>query len=222
MTNGADPFQPAAERAERIRLLVCEHAAVAPGKVALDSKLRSDLGITGDDAVELMSAFFNRFSVDPTGFHFIDHFDWEAQVAQGPLVIAAMRLFSNEFDTAWRESKKRESDLTVRHLADCAARGRWLRPQYSAPDRHPANVAAALNVAFRKSAALLSSLFFFAIGIVFPCAMAVVALAVAVDRGGIWPAVIFLGAAWFVWQQLRSARAWALEKTRTPPEASST
>jgi acyl carrier protein len=50
------------------------HLAISREKVGLELSLFHDLGVTGDDACELMAAFSKHFGVDLTEFHFEHHF----------------------------------------------------------------------------------------------------------------------------------------------------
>lgn len=60
-----------------VRFLV-EHQRVRESKIKKETRIENDLGITGDDAMEFMEAFFETFQVDFSAFRFDDHFSPEA------------------------------------------------------------------------------------------------------------------------------------------------
>lgn len=49
---------------------VCDQTSVRADRLTPQTRLVHDLGIDGDDLVELMGAFFAGFTVDPAGFDF--------------------------------------------------------------------------------------------------------------------------------------------------------
>jgi hypothetical protein len=79
-------------------------------RISLHSRIESDLGTTGDDADELMEAFFNRFGVDRQGFRFDRHFNEEG--------FMGCLLF-------WRPRPPKKIDLTVGDLVKSADEQRW-------------------------------------------------------------------------------------------------
>ena len=52
---------------DEVRLFVAEEIGERPDRVELTSRLEEDLGVTGDDAEELLTAFSKRFSVKMEG-----------------------------------------------------------------------------------------------------------------------------------------------------------
>ena len=77
------------------------------------TSLVDDLGIGGDDAVELMEAYVERFSIDCQGFNFDDYFPCEGFDLIG-IIISLFR------------PTKHLKPITVSMLIDSAHAGRWL------------------------------------------------------------------------------------------------
>ena len=109
-----------------VRELVAKCTGHPFEKIHAETRLREDLGIEGDDASELLTAFAKRFGLSMEGFIFLDHFDWEGEDYQTWLVILFLRLVSPSFRKNLRASKAREREITVGHLAYCASLGRWV------------------------------------------------------------------------------------------------
>lgn len=81
----------------------------------LDQRLDHDLGITGDDAAELIDNIHHQFGTRFEGFVFRNYFSDEPDLI-----------------TSWLErifkSLIREKPLTVRHLAKVVEAGAWFDP----------------------------------------------------------------------------------------------
>jgi acyl carrier protein len=60
-----------------ILLFLKKNAGIESENVSLTDGLESDLGISGDDASDLILAFSNRFGVDISGFQFYEYFHAE-------------------------------------------------------------------------------------------------------------------------------------------------
>jgi len=97
-------------------------------KLRPDATLESGLGITGDDAAELIEEIAKRFHISFEGFRFLDHFGPEGFDIFTPIMIFCLRRISPDFRRRWREAEARECDITVRHLVDCVIAGRWVAP----------------------------------------------------------------------------------------------
>lgn len=69
------------------------------------STLEGDLGITGDDALELIIAFVEKFNVDGTQFHMDNHFGAEG------------------WDIFSRYSRSERNDLTISDLKEAVRLG---------------------------------------------------------------------------------------------------
>ena len=65
---------------EEVVMFLSDHLSIAPDKLTRSTRLFHDLGIDGDDAVELIESFSDRFSVDIADFEFSRYFGEEAAV----------------------------------------------------------------------------------------------------------------------------------------------
>jgi hypothetical protein len=88
--------------------------AIRRRDIRLASQLASDLGIAGNDGVEIMDKFAETFSVDLTGLDYLEYFGEEAGC--NPLWILLQCLFS---------SAPKLKPLSVRDLVEWAKRGTW-------------------------------------------------------------------------------------------------
>lgn len=84
-------------------------------KLRPDTQLEKGLGITGDDAVELMNDFFEFFKIDVYSFNYLDHFDSEG--------------YSLFF---WKKNKKKKEVLTLFDLYEMIQAGEY-------PDKKTSN-----------------------------------------------------------------------------------
>lgn len=63
---------------DKVRAFVAQHSAHSVSVIHSETQLDRDLGITGDDADELMEAFGEEFGVDVATFKHEKHFGPEA------------------------------------------------------------------------------------------------------------------------------------------------
>ncbi len=89
--------------------MISEQCSVKEKRLVLSARLEEDLGVTGDDAVELMQAFSSIFNVELTDLEFSKHFGPEA-------------LFSR------RHPELGAYPVTVGHLVNVAEHGHWFPP----------------------------------------------------------------------------------------------
>jgi len=90
---------------EAIVRFVAEKVGVRRSKVSEGTRLREDLGVDGDDAYDLLTAFIKEFRVRNENFDLADHF--------GPEGWGSFGLIG------------RLLPLTVQDLIDSAAAGEW-------------------------------------------------------------------------------------------------
>jgi acyl carrier protein len=105
---------------ERVAQLIVEECGVRRADVRPDSDLERDLGITGDDAGDLMTAYAREFSVDLADFEFLRHFGPEGCLPG--------------FGLYWRVRHGYaigEVPVTPQFLVDAARQGRW--PDFRRP-----------------------------------------------------------------------------------------
>ena len=93
---------------------VCERRLVPREQVSADTSLSWDLGLDGDEAIEFLEEYSERFSVDVSQFEFSKHFGGEG--CNPFLVPYGIYL-------ALTSRKQREKSLKVRHLIEARRRG---------------------------------------------------------------------------------------------------
>jgi hypothetical protein len=74
-------------------------------KVTREAKIEHDLGITGDDAIELLVEYGKTFNLDISRFMAVEYFDGEGD----PILPAIIRFLKGK-------KKKKNKILTVGHL----------------------------------------------------------------------------------------------------------
>ncbi len=97
---------------EQVIDLILEHAGALRDEILPEVYLEDDLGLTGDDAWELMGALHNKFNVDFTEFEFSLHFGPEAglYVAKeyGYYPVSVQHLIEVTEDKKWKLPPKNE------------------------------------------------------------------------------------------------------------------
>jgi acyl carrier protein len=107
-----------ADLLERVRALVAEMSCVRLDRLRPETRLEEDLGITGDDAAELLQAFAERFGVDMTGLSFHKHF--------GPEGCNPLWFF---YTPTWLRAHG-SYPVTIDHLVRVAEIKRWYSPPF--------------------------------------------------------------------------------------------
>lgn len=98
--------------ADDVAGFVAEQLSVRLERLSPQTRLVQDLGVDGDDLVELMDAYFARFGVDPAGF--------QLKAYGGPEgfdLIGALNPFGKK--------EAPVKPLTLAMLTDAANAGRW-------------------------------------------------------------------------------------------------
>jgi acyl carrier protein len=130
---------------ERVRQFVAREASVRVETLTPETRINYDLGVDGDDAVELLEAFMEEFRVDLSAFEFNRYFGPEGGpppafigvIFAFPLLLVfatftfLLDLVSGKRKTIqaineWREQWRRES-LTLEEIAAAAVAGCWRR-----------------------------------------------------------------------------------------------
>ena len=65
--------QPQDDAFARVRGIISARAGVRANKIALKSRLEEDLGIVGDDLVELIDHLFSELNIKPNHFSYRDY-----------------------------------------------------------------------------------------------------------------------------------------------------
>ena len=101
---------------DRVKSLVAQQTAIRIEKLSLQTELGKDLGVDGDDAVELLSKFSEEFQVDLSTFQFDKYFGPEAGIDP----IWALISFLDA-------SRRKLEPVTIQDLVDAAKAKRWLK-----------------------------------------------------------------------------------------------
>ncbi|MCF7789043.1 MAG: DUF1493 family protein [Prosthecobacter sp.] len=95
-------------------------------RIHLHTTLYGDLGIAGDDGLELIQTFGEKFQVDLTGFQSARHFGSEGLSVLAPLGLLWMVL---SYPFRQKRIPEEESNLQAVRICDliaCARAGRWM------------------------------------------------------------------------------------------------
>jgi acyl carrier protein len=97
------------ELEQDIIAFIANETGTERSSVRLSSRLAQDIGLDGDDAVELFEEFGEKFHVDLTalGDHWHDHFHSEGLFGSSPGFMVVT--------------------ITVQDLADAATSGKWVK-----------------------------------------------------------------------------------------------
>ncbi|MBC7688235.1 MAG: DUF1493 family protein [Aquabacterium sp.] len=98
---------------DKLKTFVIKQAAVEDEEVTRNAGIEEDLGIYGDDAVDLLIAYGKTFNVDVTKFMAADYFSNEGD----PILPAIIRFLTNK-------KKRKTKVLTVGHLEKGILAGR--------------------------------------------------------------------------------------------------
>jgi len=106
------------ELLEEVKSFVAEYWGEPENRLAAETSVNEELGMDGDDGVEFMPAFGERFAVDLTAFPRDKYFGPEAGATPLSMLAGVIRRV-----TTGRWSGL--APLTLRQLADAAERRRW-------------------------------------------------------------------------------------------------
>jgi acyl carrier protein len=77
---------------DKLKSFLVKQAAVEEEEITRDAQLEDDLGVTGDDAVDLLIAYGKTFNVDVTKFMAADYFSPEGD----SILPAIIRMFTGK------------------------------------------------------------------------------------------------------------------------------
>ena len=100
---------------EDVQRFFCDSCRVSTEQVTPRTRLLHDLGIDGDDAVEILTDFSKRFGVDLSSLPFQRHFG--SELGAGIRWLVRKVLGGNAI---------RLVPITLQDLIDAANQGRWL------------------------------------------------------------------------------------------------
>lgn len=105
------------ELIDRVLAFVATKAGVSRNKVSLDSRLGSDLGLDGDDALELLEYFGKKFKVSINDIDFEKYFNEEND-------IWGVQNFINKLFRKNKYIDKKNNEIYVSQLIDSLRTGR--------------------------------------------------------------------------------------------------
>jgi hypothetical protein len=96
--------------------------------ITANTRLYADLGMTGDDAQEFMTAFAVKYDVDMSEFVWLRYFDDEGSDMMGPAIVLAASVLSASFAVRWQAAHDAEREITIGHLVGIAGERTWRDP----------------------------------------------------------------------------------------------
>jgi len=124
--------------------------------ITASTRLYSDLGMTGDDAQEFMTAFAVKYDVDMESFVWLRYFDDEGSDMLAPAIALIASVLSPSIAVRWQAAHEAEREITIAHLVDIAAERTWRDPGEAFKRKRNPMV---LTVIFSTVAVLFSILF---------------------------------------------------------------
>ena len=97
---------------EKIKIFINEHLVVNTDEITLETQIENDLGVYGDDAIDLIIAFGKNFNVDVSNFMASDYFSPEGD----SIFPAIVRFFTGK-------KKKKIKELTINQLCKAIISG---------------------------------------------------------------------------------------------------
>jgi hypothetical protein len=114
---------PDTELERRVQKFVAENAGTTVNRLEFSTTLRGDIGLEGDDAFEMMTAFAQQFNVDMRTYVHDKHFGPEG-CGCFPLTLVLYWLRSEALPrTPWLGE---EVPITVGNLVEAARAGKWV------------------------------------------------------------------------------------------------
>ncbi len=98
---------------EKIIDFISDFCRISKDKLSASKSLLYDLGIDGDDAMDLLDAYSDKFCVDMSNFKFDEYFGSEG-----------FDFFKSLYELLFYRKKLRLKKLTVGDLVEAAKRGR--------------------------------------------------------------------------------------------------
>jgi hypothetical protein len=96
--------------------------------ITANTRLYADLGMTGDDAQEFMTAFAVKYDVDMESFIWLRYFDDEGSDMMAPAMALIASVLSPSFAVRWQAAHDAEREITIGHLVDVASERTWRDP----------------------------------------------------------------------------------------------
>jgi len=196
--------------AEIIELARCQTGATT---ITANTRLYSDLGMTGDDAQEFMTAFAVKYDVDMSEFVWLRYFDDEGSDMMAPAIALITSVLSPSFAVRWQAARDAEREITIAHLVEVAHERAWRDPGDAFESKRNPNV---LTLIFSALAVVVSAFFMLGSAIVLYALLAgeLGETNLLVAFGVIATGLVFPGLAYASWRNIQRKLASA-EPVRT-------
>lgn len=109
---------------EEIKVFFEENAGIKRSKIGLNSTMEKDLGITGDDADEIMANFFKKFNIDRSNFNSSLYFGEE-----GIDLLNLTRIINFFFNRKKMNTINKIYDIKIKDLIDVIVLKKWNSPE---------------------------------------------------------------------------------------------
>lgn len=96
--------------------------------ITANTRLYADLGMTGDDAQEFITAFAVKYDVDMESFIWLRYFDDEGSDMMAPAMALIASVLSPSFAVRWQAAHAAEREITIGHLVDVVSERTWRDP----------------------------------------------------------------------------------------------
>jgi acyl carrier protein len=103
---------------ETVIQFVSKYWSVSANNLSKDTRLEDDLGITGDDAVELFDKFSKEFHIDISDLDLRKYFE-----SEGVGLINFSRIFGKQIKV-----KRSLHEITISDLVNTLKIGKWIDP----------------------------------------------------------------------------------------------
>ena len=131
--------------------------------ITANTRLYADLGMTGDDAQEFMTAFAVKYDVDMGEFVWLRYFDDEGSDMMARAIALAASILSPSFAVRWQAAYDAEREITIAHLAKVAGERKWREPSDAFKRKPDPRV---LTLIFSVLSVLVSAFFVFGSAVV--------------------------------------------------------
>lgn len=110
--------------------------------ITANTRLYADLGMTGDDAQEFMTAFAVKYDVDMESMVWLRFFDNESSMTDmlEPAMAMAISVLNPSFALRWQAAEDAEREITIGHLVEIARERKWRDPDATFQRRRKVSV----------------------------------------------------------------------------------
>lgn len=126
--------------------------------ITANTRLYADLGMTGDDAQEFMTAFAVKYDVDMESLVWLRYFENESSMTDmlEPTMAMVISILNPSFALRWQAAEDAEREITVGHLVEIARERKWRDPSEAFQRQQKMSV---VGLIFSAAATLVSAFF---------------------------------------------------------------